>query len=423
MALFDQGDLVARLVELVKSPRVQYIGNQLNRTAQDTVGRPLKFNSGFGSSSTGPVGAMPKLGGALNSFRQAAIGAAPKQQGMQQSDPLMELYMNLIDQLQSPVAMPTGIDTKNLMSQVENAINPIYDQRIQQAQGEYERGKSDIQGMYGALSKQYEELAPQQIQQAQMAQQEIENLYGQLRSNITGDFARISEEQGDLFKMLGIEDALPEVIAEQQAPVQDALTAAAQNQAQQQQRYMDIGQMDATYFREGAPLATMTGNEISTDLLYQLQDYVNQANAERTSGIQSGYLDQLSNAQNQLMQMQQLAQQEEARRQGMLFEMLQSQMQSRNQPQDLNVDTFMSSLPPQIQQSVAGAFTQLQRSPEAIYGKTKDPRNPVPESFVETTPEWYMAQADAMLQNGQIDPTTHQALLMYMQLYFGLGGR
>ena len=40
---------------------------------------------------------------------------------------------------------------------------------------------------------------------------------------------------------------------------------------------------------------------------------------------------------------------------------------------------------------------------------------------VETTPEWYMAQADQMLQSGQIDPATHQALLMYMQLYFKMG--
>ncbi|HEY0771980.1 MAG TPA: hypothetical protein VGD31_16755, partial [Sphingobacteriaceae bacterium] len=92
-----------------------------------------------------------------------------------------------------------------------------------------------------------------------------------------------------------------------------------------------------------------------------------------------------------------------------------------NQPQELTPDTFMAGLPGNIQQSVAGAFTRLQRSPEAVYGKTVDPRNPVPQSFVETTPNWYLLQADEMLKRGEIDATTHQALIMYLQLYHGMG--
>ena len=423
MGLFDTGSLVANLLSLVKSPRVQYLGNQLGHTAQRYGAGPITANvrSGMGNAR----GAMPNIGGALNQFiGQAGRSATARQKPQQpQSDPIADLYAQLIDQLRSPVQMPTGIDTANLMQQVKAAINPIYDERINAAQGEYQRGKADVQGMYGSLAQEYEKLAPQQIAQAKMAQEEVENLYGQLRSNIKGDFARVSKEQADLFKQLGIEQALPDVMADQQAPVNDALIAASENQAQNSQRYMDMGQTDATYYREGAPLAKMQGNEISTDLLYQLQNFTNQANAERTAGIQSGYMDQLGNAQNQLAQMQQNAQSEEARRQGMLFEMLQSQMQTQAKPQDLNVDTFMAQLPPQVQQQVAGAFTQLQRSPEAVYGKVEDKRNPVPGSFVETTPNWYMAQADEMLRQGKIDPATHQALLMYMQLYFDMGSR
>ena len=91
-------------------------------------------------------------------------------------------------------------------------------------------------------------------------------------------------------------------------------------------------------------------------------------------------------------------------------------MSAAGKQQELTPDSFMASLDPRIQQSVAGAFTQLQRSPEAIYGKVEDPRNPVPGTFVETTPEWYLAQADEMLKRGQITPEQHQALLMYIQL-------
>ncbi len=405
----------------------------LNPFGDNNIGLKIaKGILGSGRNATRPVsgtinnairGASPISGNSAvlgNLARQIASQAQQQQMQPPPYDPLQDMYQQLVEQLQAPVAMPTGIDTENLMNQIKSAINPIYDQRIKSAEQTTNRGTAEIKDMYRALSNDYERLAPQQIEQAKAAQQEVEQLYGQLRSNITGNYARISDEQGDLFKQLGIEDALPSVLDEQDDAVNEAATAASQLQAYNQQRYMDMGQADATYYREGSPNATMAGNEISVDLINQLNDYVNQANAERTSGIQSGYLDQLSQAQNQLAQAQQQAQGESGRRQEMLWQMLSSQLNARNQPQQApTVDSFMGGLPPNIQDSVAGAFTRLQRSPEAIYGKVEDKRNPVPGTFVETTPQWYLAQADEMLNRGEIDQTTYQALQMYLQLYFG----
>lgn len=416
--------LINDLLNLVKSPRVQQMGRSVGRAAQNYTGQPFttrgpRMSSRAPSQSNTP-GASPRTG--IGQAFGQGIGGVLSQLGQnpQQSDPLMDLYSQLISQLQQPVQMPTGIDTDNLMQQVQNAINPIYDQRIQQAQDTADNATQQVKEMYRALSNDYERLAPQQIDQAAQAQEDIQQLYGQLRSNITGDYARVSKEQADLFSQLGIEEALPEVLDEQDDPVNEALTAASQTQAQNEQRALDIGQMDATYYRQGSPLATMTGNEVSVDLLNQLSNFINQANAERTAGIQSGYMDQLSQAQNQLMQQQQMAQGEAGRRQEMLWQILSQQMNAQNQPQQApTVDSFMGGLPPQVQQAVAGAFTRLQRSPEAIYGKVEDKRNPVPGTFVETTPQWYMAQADEMLRRGEIDETTYQALQMYMQLYFG----
>lgn len=341
-----------------------------------------------------------------------------------QSSSMMDLYTQLLEQLQQPVAQPTPVNSQDILRQVQNAINPIYDQRAQTAKKQSDTARADVQGMYRALSKDYERLAPQQIAQAKAAQDEISQLYGQLRSNVEGTYSRVSSNQAELFKQLGIEDALPDVLSEQQAPITDALTAASQNQAQQQQRYMDIGQTDATYYREGSPLATMKGNEISTDMLLQLQDYLSQVEAERTSGIQSGYMDQLNQAQNRYDQQLQNSQNTAQQRQQMLWSMLQDQLSGQNSKQvELTPDSFMSQLPAQMQQSVAGAFNQLQRSPESVYGKTEDPRNPVPGTYVDTTPQWYLSKADEMYTNGTIDATTHQALLMYLQLYFGLGSK
>lgn len=423
MGLFpnDTG-LAAALAQLVASKRVQYGVKSLGRQLPSASG-PLVSNTPnlrgaspiTGQASTGSGGGG--IGGAFG----ASIGNLFSQSGQQQQDPLQSLYAQLLNQLQSPVDTPTGIDTEDLMNQVKAAINPIYDARAQTAKNQTNRATKDVQGMYKALSEDYKQLAPQQAEQAAAAQKEIEGLYGQLRSNIEGTYSRVSNDQAELFKQLGIESALPSVLEDQAPAVTDALKSASENQAQQQQRYEDIGQMDESYYRSGSPTALMAGNEISTDMLNQLSDVLNQIEGERSSGIQSGYLDQLGQAQNNLAQQQQAAQAEAARRQQMLWEMLQTQMKSSQQQSALTPDSFMAGLDQNTQQSVAGAFNQLQRSPEAIYGKVQDPRNPVPGTFVETTPEWYMSQADQMFQNGQIDAATHQALLMYLQLYYKTG--
>lgn len=383
-------------------PYLGPIGRSVNNLTNGATGaspKPIRY-TGVKQSTAGDLG--KSIGGALS-----------------KRDPLMDLYNQLVDQLSSPVNMPTGVDTQDLMQQVQDALNPIYDQRVDAAQTQSDRGQQEVENMYRALANDYKQLAPEQAAQAQAAKKEIEDLYGSLRSNIEGSYSRVSKEQSDLFKQLGIESALPDVMSDQNAAVTDALTAASQNQAQQAQRYNDIANMDQSYYREGAPLATMRGNEIRTDMLSQLQDYLKQIEAERTSGIQSTYTDQLNQANSLLGQQQQTAQNEASRRQEMLWNILQSQMSAGQQSAKLTPDTFMSGLPSATQQAVAQAFTQLQRSPEAVYGKTEDPRNPTPGTFVETTPQWYMAQADEMLKRGQIDAATHQALLMYLQLQFG----
>jgi len=410
---------------LGRSVGARYLGSQLQRTATQPMPFVLPNTLNLGAS---PRSSNPNVGNQLGNAIGRTLSSLPSMRGniaqpQEPKNPLVDLYAQLIDQLQQPANVPTGIDTKDLMNQIQKAINPIYDQRTKAAEERSGRYRKEVAGMFKALADDYKQLAPQQLEQAQQSQEDIQDLYGQLRSNIKGDYARVSADQANEFKRLGIEQALPDVLAKQQAPVQDALISAAQNQAQQQQRYEDIGNTDAEYYREGSPNAILTGNNIRTDMLAELGNYLDQIDAERTSGIQTGYLDQLGQAQNRLAQQQQNAYSENSRRQQMLWEMLQSQLSGAGSSNSKAsaLDSYMSQLPPELQQRVASSFTQLQRSPESVYGKVEDPRNPVPGTFVETTPEWYMAQADELLKRGQIDPQTHQALLMYLQLYYGKG--
>jgi hypothetical protein len=434
MSGFDPGSAIADLIQrLATSPRVQAYGKQAGiqlRNAAPMASGPFSTsNSGIapqyqasGSNVSGTFrGVQPSTGQGIGSRLGAVANILGNVQG-QPADPMQDLYSQLLQQLQTPVAQPAAIDKEDLMRQVQKAINPIYDAREATAKSNTSKASADVQSMYGQLAKNYQDLAPEQIKQAKEAQSQVEALYGQLRSNIEGSYSRVSKEQKEMFESLGIQDALPDVLSDQAPAVQQASEAASENQAQQQQYYLDQGQTDSTFYREGSPIAKMRGNEISTEMISKLQDYINQAEAERTSGIQTGYMDQLGQAQANLTNQQQAAASQTNNNQQMLWQMLQSQLNAKQQPAAaLTPDSFMGSLPQGTQQGVGAAFTQLQRSPEAVYGKVEDPRNPVPGSFVDTSPEWYEAQADKMLQNGSIDAATHQALLMYMQLYFKQG--
>lgn len=419
---YGDPSIAALLASLVASPKIQQGLGAVQRALPQAAG---PFSGGSPQNATGASPRANSLtyahqGGGQGSTLGSTLASlltGGSQQQQQQQDPLAQLYQNLLNQLQTPVAQPSAIDKEDLMRQVQAAINPIYDAREQVAQNQNTRAQADVKGLYGDLAKNYADLAPEQVAQSKANQQNIADIYGQLRSNIQGNYARVSDQQADEFKQLGIESALPDVLAKQAPAVTDATTAASENQAQQQQRYMDIGDMDSTYYREGAPNAIAKGNDVSVGLLNKLQDYINTTEGERSSGIQSGYLDQLGQAQNALSQQQSAANSETNQHQQMLWQILQAQMSQKQTP--LTPDSFLGQLPSQEQQNVGAAFTQLQRSPESVYGKVADPRNPVPGTFVDTTPQWYAAQADKMLQSGQIDAATHQDLLMYLQLYYG----
>src|SRR5512138_360673 len=176
---FNPAGLAAELARLVQSPRVRYMGDQFKRILPMASGpfrsnTPMPQNSRGASQRFGQWHEGDSTGGAFNNI--GSILGQFGQQIQQQQDPLMNLYAQLLDQLQSPVPQPQGVDTQGLMNQIQSALNPIYDQRAAAAQNQSDRARADIKDMYRALSNDYERLAPQQVQQAQDAQSQIEDL-------------------------------------------------------------------------------------------------------------------------------------------------------------------------------------------------------------------------------------------------------
>lgn len=361
--------------------------------------------------------------GILNSQGPASMGRFSRTSRTRQEvpssarDPLGELYLSFIERLQEPA----GVDEASLMAMARGQLDPVYDARrvalqnmLAQTEAKTERGRDDIEAMYDTLGEDYERLAPEAAAQAKAYKQSVEQLYGTTASNIEGHFSRIAGEQGDLFEKLGIEAAAPGVIPHQAELAQQATTSLEQLSAAEQQRALDMGNIDQSYYRQGAPLARLQGANASSDLLQQLMDFRVQTNsdlgmleAERTAGIQDAFTRMLMQAQGQ-------ASQTEQSRIGMLFDLLQGM-----QPDMSDVppaDAFLQGLPPEISQSVGEAFRSIERSPEVIQGRVEDPRHPVPGTFNPITDAWWLEAATRMFESGQIDESTYMALMQFLRL-------
>jgi hypothetical protein len=370
-------------------------------------------SSGVKSPSMGQRAIRPVGAG---TGTRSGFGTAP---GYQEQNPLGGLYEQLLGMLTSG----SGVNEADLMAQIRGQFDPVYDARRQaiegmmsQAEGRTDRNRADVESLYGDLAEDYERLAPEAKAQAEQAQAEVEQLYGELRSNIEGTYSRISDEQSDQFKQLGIEEVAPSVLNPQAEQAAAASADASELQAINAQRYMDIGNMDQRYYREGSPLATLTGANRSSDLLVQLQDYlagregdITQLEAERTAGIQSAYTQLAQQAQSQAFQQQ-------GQQAGMLWDILQSQLQGQQEPTEMTADTFLTTLPPQMQQEVGSIFRQLERRPEVIQNRQEQKGHPVPGTYVNITPEWWLNEVDRMYEQGQISDSTRQALMMYLRL-------
>lgn len=304
------------------------------------------------------------------------VGVGPKQ-GMG-IDPLGELYMDLIESLQGGGMQ---VDSADLMAQITAAIDPVFNARQQaienlmaRAQERVGENRQNVEAMYEDLSEDYLKQVPEAMEQGEEAEAEVEQLYGQLASNIEGHYSRISAEQEEMFGRLGIEAAAPEIMAAQGEQQGQALAAAEQLGTVNRQRYEDVGNIDATYFREGAPLAQLQGKNLSAEMLQGLEDYLFQREqdllqlqGERQSEITSAFGQLMGSAQGDIAEQQRWQTE-------MLFRALEN-MQERNQWQS-EFGLKQAELGPQFGMAspdIQNAFQAIMGNPDVIAGRQTDP--------------------------------------------------
>lgn len=338
-------------------------------------------------------------------------------------DPLGQLYMDLIESLQGPAM---GVDSADLMAQITAAIDPVFNARQQaienlmaRAQERVGSNRQNVEQMYEDLSQDYLEQVPEAQAQGEAAEAEVEQLYGQLASNIEGHYSRIAAEQEEQFKRLGIEAAAPEVMGEQGEQQAQALAAAEQLGTVNRQRYEDIGNIDATYFREGAPLASLQGKNLSAEMLQGLEDYLFQREqdllqlqGERSSEITSAFQQLMGSAQGSVAEQQRWQTE-------MLFNALENMQEQRRWESEFGLKQqsqmgALGGLSPQSASRVNSALQSILLNPNVVAGRQTDPDALIAGTRVPLTDAYLRQLAAQYAQQYGLSQAEYNALVQML---------
>lgn len=340
-------------------------------------------------------------------------------------DQLLALMQSMIGQT-GPTYEP---DLENLMAQITGQVDPVYDARrraieqlMSRASQRTTAGRRDIEGMYEALAQDYGTQGDLAEQEMAEAQAESKALQGTLQKTISGTYARIAEEQADLYQKLGIEAAAPETIGPQAEDQAFQESQAAQLGNINQQYYNQLGAADQAYYQQGAPLARLEGSNRSADLLSQLQDYlaeyesgITELEGQRTGDIMTAF-NQLAQQAQQFAQSQQAGQgQQQWGRLMDLYQIMEPRYSQQQQPGlQSNAEQIAqgTGLDPAQANQLYSAIQQLGSNPAILYGEQI---NPETGKAVKTTLPAIIRAIGEM----QLSPQVKQALVIWAEQSFG----
>lgn len=388
--------------------------------ARIATGRPSIYAGAPSSSRTRQSG-MTKTG--FRTLRKPQRAMEEKQQGPNPLDDILSMMQEML------LGGGGGqVDLGNLRSQIEAQINPVFDARrraienlMARAQTRTAANRADVTGAYNALGKNYEETAVQQQAAGAQAAAEAAALQGKLKSNIHGNYSRVQDEQAELFKELGIEAAAPAILPDQAADQAFLLGNVEQTGAANQQFLKNQGTIDQQYYQQGAPLARLQGQNISSDLMLMLEDYLSRQ-GDVISELEAARQGEITGSFNQLAAG---AQEQGQKGQQQLWERLmdlygiQNERMNAKQTQTGNLPIDIASslgLPPQMGMQVQDAWADILSTPAALYGRVEDPRT---GEQVKTTPARLEQEVRKYARENNLPPQVVNALLVAVSQYMG----
>lgn len=176
----------------------------------------------------------------------------------------------------------SGMSDKEIAQLISQSVGGTYNPQIKAIEQEMGRAKSraktaraDLKALYADLSGYYNAQGDRSSARYGGAQKGAQARTAGLKNAITQDYTERLKEQVDMYKQLGIEAAAPSATEGQYADEASQLGTADIMGTAEQQALATEQRGDQTYWDEGAAIAQTEGAEQQTNVITQLQDFLN----------------------------------------------------------------------------------------------------------------------------------------------------
>lgn len=175
-----------------------------------------------------------------------------------------------------------GMSDKEIARLINQSVSGTFNPQIKAIQQEMGSAKkraktarADLKALYNDLSGYYDSRIGASGKMYGVAQRGAQARTEGLKNAITQDYTERLKEQVDMYKSLGIEAAAPSATEGQYADQASQLATADMSGNAEAQALAVQQQGDQTYWNEGAAIAQLEGTEQQTNVITQLQDYLN----------------------------------------------------------------------------------------------------------------------------------------------------
>jgi hypothetical protein len=216
-----------------------------------------------------------------NAGQSLASQLAGLSQASQQVDPLQALVESLAGMTNTGGTGLNQADYEQALNDSAAQIKKAFGAEIgavkassAYARKQTKRSKKQIRAMYRALSNDYKKSSAGEVAQGQKIANELGTVAANTQGNVTQNADKILSEQAALAQGLGVQSAAPDVIAKQQAKVQDTVNNM-QSSAQNAEN-LAIGNSgnQQRYFDRQASGSLLEGTNQRAGLVKQLQQFL-----------------------------------------------------------------------------------------------------------------------------------------------------
>lgn len=353
----------------------------------------------------------------------SAAGAAT---GQQNPNDIISLLSQLATGGQNP------IDMSSLEAQARNAASAQFDPQIaaiqramSSAQDRANTNKTELGNMFNALSTSLKGDVPVLNQTFAQGNQDISNQFKQLQNQISQQYADVNTQEQQLMQRLNLQAASPDVLAQQNS---DQALVQSQ-QAQSKQDTLDALKLLQTgavnFSNQGADIANIEGTQRQSDLMTELEQYLQGASGQISDlqgAKQNSYLSTLADLTNQSQQGQNQQNQQLFDRLLEIAKLQQSMQQQQPTTQakqgPLAASQFLSENSPENASALNSFLLQVLQEPQFTTGQM-GPSGFLGGDSTKLTPEAAAQIAQQQAASQGMSPEAQQQIYLAMLAYYG----